>query len=335
MYSLLTNKIVKQTALLLFVFALGFFAQWGLSILSTNQTLVDSPLREVGKYKLISPLLLCGNTQPKDFGEFKSLHDTLESIVNDAKSTGKVSQVSIYFRGFGGKWVGINENVSYAPASLFKVPILTAYLKLAETDPSIMDKKFTYDGSFDGNANETFKSGYDIKPGVYKVSDLLKAMIVNSDNNAMTLLTNALPSHSLSEIYTDLGLQVPEDDTPTADIISAKEYSYFFRILYNATYLSPESSEKALEMLSMSDFPQGLRGGVPKDISIAQKFGERTVLDLQGVVLERDLHDCGIIYHPNYPYLLCVMTRGKDYKDLSDVIHSISTVVYEKVSSEK
>ena len=47
----------------------------------------------------------------------------------------------------------------------------------------------------------------------------------------------------------------------------------------------------------------------------------------------RQLHDCGIIYYPNNTYLLCIMTRGKDFKQLESVIAGISKTVYEVVAS--
>jgi hypothetical protein len=43
---------------------------------------------------------------------------------------------------------------------------------------------------------------------------------------------------------------------------------------------------------------------------------------------ERQLHDCGIVYAPGKPYLICIMTRGSDFKRLSPVIAQISKQVY-------
>lgn len=67
---------------------------------------------------------------------------------------------------------------------------------------------------------------------------------------------------------------------------------------------------------------------MPKDVEIAHKFGQR---DVDGVGLKQ-LHDCGIVYHPDGPYLLCVMTRGFDYDILSNVIGEISKRTYNSYS---
>lgn len=52
-----------------------------------------------------------------------------------------------------------------------------------------------------------------------------------------------------------------------------------------------------------------------------------------GAVNSRELHDCGIIYHPYRPYLLCVMTSGKDFQGLKDTIQAISTLTYQEVNA--
>lgn len=329
------KRILLPGGILLLGFCLGLLTMYLLVSYQLTGMQSDSAIRQTGKYKAIAPLLLCGVTQPKDFGEYKPLHDTLQRIVDAAEKNGDATDVSVYFRGLSGRWVGIDENTPYTPASLLKVPIMIAYFKEAETNPGILDKEYLYDGTQDLNIGETFKTEFNIKPGIYKVRDLIKAMIVNSDNNATAILSKGLDPNSLAEVYTDLGLAVPDDNAPTAEIISAKGYSYFFRVLYNATYLSPEYSEQAMELLQKSDFPQGLRGGIPAHIPIAQKFGERTVTTPQGAVVERDLHDCGLIYAGKTPYLLCVMTKGTSYAKLSSVIKSISAAVYTQMQAQE
>ena len=83
------------------------------------------------------------------------------------------------------------------------------------------------------------------------------------------------------------------------------------------------------EALAQSDFNDGLRRGVPSSIAVAHKFGERFLESG-----ERHLHDCGIIYHPTNPYLLCVMTRGTDFDALSALIGDISKEVFTAIDQE-
>ena len=108
--------------------------------------------------------------------------------------------------------------------------------------------------------------------------------------------------------------------------ISSKNYSLFFEELYNAGYLTIEDSEYAVELLTKCNFKDGLTGGIPNDAMIAHKFGEAGDNNIH------ELHEAGIIISGNKRYQVTVMTKGKDLKQLSDVIKNISKVVYQKVS---
>ena len=115
--------------------------------------------------------------------------------------------------------------------------------------------------------------------------------------------------------------------------MSVKTYAYFFRILYNATYLGHTYSEKALELLNNREFPDGIVAGVPENIPVAHKFGERTVESPEGIVTTEELHDCGIVYYPSKPYILCVMTKGTDIASLKEIIKTISKTVSDEVAA--
>jgi hypothetical protein len=85
-------------------------------------------------------------------------------------------------------------------------------------------------------------------------------------------------------------------------------------------------SEKALSYLAETTFDKGLVAGVPEAVAVAHKFGEAGREDgsLQ-------FHDCGIVYYPGRPYILCVMTRGGSFEPLYAAVADISRTVYEEV----
>jgi hypothetical protein len=74
-------------------------------------------------------------------------------------------------------------------------------------------------------------------------------------------------------------------------------------------------------------FTLGLIAELPKSIRVAHKYGERGVYQ-DGVLIGIELHDCGIVYAPENPYYLCVMTRGTELKKLSNLIADISAKVF-------
>ena len=207
---------------------------------------------------------------------------------------------------------------------------MLAVFKQAESDPSFLKKELYYDGTIDSNQDEYYKPEDAILPHhSYTIETLLNYMITYSDNNATILLLSVTQKNALTEIFTDLGLPVPDDNTTgTIDYMSDKLYSRLFRVLYNSTYLNEEYSEKALKILANPDFPNGITHSLPKDILVANKFGERTIYNQNGSVRYRELHDCGIIYATKSPYLLCIMTKGANFKKLETIIQDISTMTY-------
>jgi beta-lactamase class A len=139
------------------------------------------------------------------------------------------------------------------------------------------------------------------------------------------MLHAAIDTQTMTKTFSDLGVDVPNAQKPE-DFMSVKQYASFFRILFNATYLNKDYSEKALSLLTKTEFTQGIVSGVPKTVSVSHKFGETRYNNLL------QLHDCGIVYFPKKPYLLCIMTRGDNANDLTHVISHLSQSVYEQVS---
>lgn len=282
-------------------------------------------------FQYINPLLEC-ETGPADLDphELAPFSGEIEDLVQRLAADGLATHVSVYFRDLNnGPWFGINERERFSPASLLKVPLLMAWLEVAEANPGVLDAAvpFPVDAGPDLNLIEHFRPAKPIEAGqVYTVRELLRRMIVYSDNNAWRLLNERMDQNRLFRILKDLdiapGTLLGDDQTPV------KTYATFFRLLYNASYLSRASSESALALLGMSAFRTGLPGALPAEIRVAHKFGER---DLGGPPASRQLHDCGIVYHPRRPYLLCVMTRGGEPEGLLRAIREISGEVYRHV----
>jgi beta-lactamase class A len=270
--------------------------------------------------KLTNPLLDCELNNSMSLVPVNSIQRKVSEIIEENVL---INETSVYFRDLnnGGSF-GINENIKFAPASLLKLPIMIAYLKLAETTPDLLEKKLIYVGG-----QITLNNAKNIDALVigkeYSVDDLIFRMISLSDNDAFELLFKNIDPTSIKKIYTELDIIYP-DNTNIDDYITAKSYAGLFRILFNSTYLSREMSEKALNYLTKSDFHSGIQAGIPGNIKTALKFGVREI-NQNGYV---QLHDCGIVYKPKKPYLLCIMTRGKDYKYLAGIIQKISQIVY-------
>lgn len=317
-------------------FIIGFGVHSMLTLApSAHGATFEPPFRETGKYEYISPLLMCGSRENAQFKEYKDFESRLREVVNAEKEAGRAREISVYFRDIRGRALGINENEKYAPASLLKVPLMITYLREAEKHPGLLSKQLFYDGSLDLNEIEDYKPTNPLKPGWHTIDEFITAMITDSGNNSLNVLYQHMSDDAISEVFNELGLSPPPLDRGDTDYLSPKSYSFFLRVLYNATYLSAEDSEKALELLAQTTFKVGLRASVPSGIEVADKFGERTTYTPDGAVVERQLHDCGIIYHPRQPYLLCIMTRGKDFDQLAHAIQAVGKVVYDEMDKIK
>lgn len=281
-----------------------------------------------GGFSLINPLLECEIGQ-QSHTQLAGLKYSLEEVVEEMQQQGIIDDASIYFRDLNnGPTIGINAEEEFSPASLLKLPILMTYYKQAETDRTLLTKKVKVELDQDRNSWESFTSKNFVQPGMeYTNDELIRSMIVSSDNNAMVMLATGISLMVQDKVYTEIGVSIP-GVKGLNDFMTVKEYASFFRMLYNASYLTPAFSEKALSLLTESEFGEGLRKGVPSTVKVAHKFGERTY---EG---KKQLHDCGIVYVTDKPYLLCVMTRGNDFEKLAQGISRISAHVYTDITKQ-
>ncbi len=289
----------------------------------------------VGLQKYTNQLLLC-DISPDDqtFTEFKSLKTNLEKIINEQTKNGVINRISIYVRALNsGRWADINENEKFIPASLLKVPMMMSYLKEVDENPNLLDKKLVYNAKFDDLVRK-FGSEPSLTGGTaYSIDDLLEKMIVKSDNTPLFLLSQYMSQDVYNNLFTELQIALPSNPSNVEDVdfLSAKDFSKFFRVLYSASYLSPDMSNKALDLLARADFPEGIKSGIPAGTMVADKFGARIMPPAADKQPVAQLHDCGIVYYPDHPYFLCVMTEGGDFTKLTSIIHNVSTVTYSQM----
>ncbi len=285
-----------------------------------------------GGYEFINPLLECDMAQDTIEGkDLLSLKQKVRALIDAKKRQPGISHVSLYYRDLNnGPWIGIDERASFSPSSLLKVPLMMAILKEAETNPRILQRKLTYLDPVDSNSFENIKPLKAVERGrSYTIDDLIYFTVVHSDNNAYLLLLKNFPQDKLIKVYTELGVDVPYD-SKGEDFMTVKEYASFFRILFNASYLNREMSIKALKLLSAANYKGGIVAGVPSSVGVVHKFGERSL----GPNAEtKQLHDCGIVYYPDHPYLLCVMTRGSSFEPLNGIITEVSQLFYRELDN--
>lgn len=303
------------------IFALGVYLgqrHWPKKIAAEK---IDNPINEpTDEYLFLSPFAKDDHTEIPTIEKFKaSVKPILENLN---------LEISFYFRDLNnGPWFTLNGQSKFDGASLLKIPILITFYKAAETSPALLENEITYDQQlreYDQEFNHSLKLGQK-----YTVEQLLNHMIVDSDNASLDLLIKFAEEQKitpgLQQTIEYLGF-VQQDG-----LVTTNQYASLLRILYNAEYLSPSMSEQALELMTRSNYDDGLTKYLPNDILVAHKYGVRQFLQSN----ERQLHDCGIIYKPDHPYIFCVMTRGKELNEQAEIIAKLSEKAYDLLGEDE
>lgn len=274
--------------------------------------------------------------KPLEFAEpecegnkYSTLKTKILNIIDQNKNSGSIVSASIYLRDFDkGDWMETNAKESFHPGSLMKIAGLMSYLKMEENNPGFLNKKLTLSEKPINLPNQTFNSKQIEFGKTYTVKQLLEYMISYSDNNATALLHQVLNIQVYNKTYEYIGLPYPNVSDSKYYTITPKDYSTFFKVLYNAGYIDFKHSDYALKLLSKCDFKNGFVSGLPLGTPLVHKFGEWS--DGKS---NHELHESGIIYLNGTAYLLTVMTSGKDVQKLSAFIANVSKKIYDELDN--
>ena len=115
--------------------------------------------------ELTKPVILVdvGNEEQS----FDNLKSKLNQFLDQQKASGVIQSASVMFRQQSdGKWFSINPAETYSPGSIMKVVTMICYLKAAESNPAILDKKILLMRHF-GEIPEQTLTGKVLVPGNY------------------------------------------------------------------------------------------------------------------------------------------------------------------------
>jgi beta-lactamase class A len=129
------------------------------------------------------------------------------------------------------------------------------------------------------------------------IDGCLTIMINISDNACGRALGSILGWGSQNQALQQEGYATTDLSTPQQT--SAGDVAHLYDRLYNGTLLSPNSTQKFMDLLKSQKVNNRLPVGLPAGTTIAHKTG-----DLDGVT-----HDAGIVFGPKTDYLV-VMTSG-------------------------
>ncbi len=249
-----------------------------------------------------------------------ALKHKLEQFLKEKKQGNEVIVASVYIKK-GGGWITLNKNEEYFASDMQNVPLMITYLKQAEENPAILDKKLYFDRHIAANENANNTDFLLKEHNYYTIQELLHYMIAYSDDDAENLLELNKDDSIFRQLYVDLNLPVPSNEKRNYKI-AVENYSKFYRILINATYLSNEMSELGLKMLTECNYRDGIAKNLTDEVNVAHQFGKKDTKVM------KELHEFAIVYRGREAYIIGIMTRGKDIAKLSHVINGISNIVY-------
>ncbi|QQG49939.1 MAG: serine hydrolase [Candidatus Berkelbacteria bacterium] len=278
------------------------------------------------KYPLLAKRLFVSS--PNDLLiNFTSLREDLRKYID--KSDHKIG---VYFEYLPtGISININGNDDYYRASLVKLPGVMRTYKLIE-DGKLQEQEQLEVKPYHLN---NFGENKDLKVGMKKTVGELSALALRDSNNTAyeiiyekvngdILKKEKGDEETINNVYNYLDIPTPGPDQTL--FISPKNYSSALKSLYFSSYLNYADSSKLLDHLTHSSFNDWLPKNLPKDLLIAHKFG---IFDLNEPANYKVHSDCGIVYLPKRPYLLCVMGQQANNDNLGADIADISKIVYD------
>ncbi len=229
--------------------------------------------------------------------------------------------VGVYFEYLpSGISIGVNDREEVRLASLSKVPLVMSIYKKIEKgeikpDETVILKKENLDTKF----GSLWKKGEGAK---ISIKELIEESLINSDNTAYHTLLDLLTPNEVIDVYDNLEIEVNSKETDP--VVSPKSYSSIFRSLYLSSYLSEENSNYILGVLTNTAFNDKIPAGVlDKNIKIAHKIGVFSRPDSESKLFS----DCGIIYIPERPYILCIFVQESDEEARKHMAY-ISYMIY-------
>lgn len=257
---------------------------------------------------------------------FIPLREVLKDYIG--KQDGKVG---VYFEYLpSGTSIGVNDKEEVALASLSKVPIVMQILKKIERGQLSLDDKLIIEKKYlDKGFGTLWEKGEGTK---LSIEELIRLALVNSDNTAYNVLLGQLTGEEITEVYRNLDISItinPKEETKYLRV-APKNYSSIFRSLYLSSFLSEKNSNYILNILTQTIFNDKIPAGVSEGIKVSHKIGVFEELDTSKNVFI----DCGIVYVPNRPYILCSFVKDTDEQAQKHISY-ISKIIYDYVSQVK
>lgn len=279
-------------------------------------------------YPFLSGRIL-NNDQKNLLINFVPLRERLETYT--AEQDFKVGLFFEYLP--SGVSIGVNDSEVFVSASLLKVPLVMQVYKSIENGTiKKTDILEIRQQNIDKRFGDLWKRGIGAE---ITVEEAVQYSLIKSDNTAKSLLFGAIPDGNIDPVFDSL--DIPKEVESSHAVISAFHYSSILRSLYLSSYLSPASSQEILSLMTQSKYRDKLPAGVPEGVKVAHKIGvyeEDNDIDPSTPENESIYSDCGIVYVPNRPYMLCIFAQTTEDR-AREYMKTVAKMTYTYVSGSE
>jgi len=262
---------------------------------------------------------------------------SLDSII--AAHPGKTIAVAYYDFNSGATLLR-NENEVFHAASTMKVPVMFGIFEAVSRGELRLEQPVRVKNDFvsilDGS-HYALEAREDSDPQLYDevgrelpLQELVRRMIDRSSNLATNIVIEFIGAPKVMEQMKAIGatriqvLRGVEDDKAyhagMNNTTTAYDLMLVFRALGERRVISPDASDRMLEILLAQEHNDGIPAGLPRGTRVAHKTGSITEIS----------HDAGIVFRPDgSKYVLVVLTRGfKDGDEAQRVIAKIAKATW-------
>ncbi len=213
------------------------------------------------------------------------------------------TQLSLYCRRLSDSEPWLYQDRIMPSASLIKLPIMSALFRQEKEGALTLEERCTVTESVEGG------SFYGRDGAVVALQELVFHMIVESDNTCANLLIERLGLDTIQAEIDRLGLvhtkicrKMMDFEAAAAgreNLTCAADMGCFFSLLANGQCVDPRRDKAMRDILSRQEDNCILPAQLPHTVRVDHKTGE-----LDGIY-----HDCGLIYAPGGPFILCLLAR--------------------------
>ncbi len=204
-----------------------------------------------------------------------------------------------------GQMAEVSGNDRFVSASLYKLDVLLALASMhAQGDIGYSD---WITATLADNIEDYTNGDPGIDPGIeLTVQRAAELMIDESNNTAAAMLIRTVGGQkAINSVLQNYGLNRTIFDPNNDNLTSADDMMRYFEMLYSARLVHADESRWMLDMLLRQELNFLIPDNLPDGLPVAHKTGN--LLDL--------MHDAGIVYAPNGPFVIVVLAQNLDTED--------------------